>query len=193
MDKEHKRNIFHAGLGILLIILLYYDIVTGFILFFILCSGLLLSFFSKHYDIPGIKWFLDNFERNDVHPGKGAICYLIGVILALYLFPKDVALASIAILAVGDSLSHYIGSNHGKIKHPLNKEKLIEGSIAGTVAGFLAAWLFVSPSEAFFAALLAMIAEAVEIELNNQLVDDNISIPLVAGAVILLIRKVLPY
>lgn len=192
MDKEHKRNLFHAALGILLIVLLYYNIVNGFILFIVLCLGLALSFTAKHYHLPGIQWFLDNFERSDVHPGKGAICYLIGVILAVYLFPKDIALASIAILAVGDSLSHYIGSNHGTIKHPLNKEKLIEGSIAGTLAGFLAAWLFVSAGEAFLAAVIAMIAEAVEIELNNQLIDDNISIPLAAGTVISLMRKFVP-
>lgn len=192
MDKEHKRNLFHAALGILLIVLLYYNIVNGFILFIVLCLGLALSFTAKHYHLPGIQWFLDNFERRDIHPGKGAICYFIGVILAVYLFPKDIALASIAILAVGDSLSHYIGSNHGTIKHPLNKEKLIEGSIAGTLAGFLAAWLFVSAGEAFLAAIIAMIAEAIEIELNNQLIDDNISIPLVAGVVISLMRKFVP-
>ena len=162
-------------------------------LFLLLIIGTILSFLSLHHKLPFISWFLYNFERAHVHPGKGAICYLIGALFAVILFPQDIALASIMILALADSVSHYVGFNHGRIPHPFNKEKFLEGSVAGILAGFLGAWIFVSSLEAFIAAFAAMVVEGFEIQFNgklanDKLVDDNILIPLVAGACILLLR-----
>jgi dolichol kinase len=106
----------------------------------------------------------------------------------LLLYPKDIALASIMVLAFGDSVSHVFGIHFGKTKTILSETKLLEGTVAGFIAGFIGAWVFVSPFEAFFASLAAMIAEAVEIKLGTEEVDDNIIIPLVAGSVIWLMR-----
>lgn len=186
---EYKRQLFHAIFGVGIVILLIYKILTPFILFLALLVGIALSLICMKYRVPVIRWFLEQFEREGTHPGKGAICFLIGVLLAVKLFPEDVAYASIMILALGDSTAHFFGEKFGKIKHPLSKEKLLEGSLLGTLLGFLGAVIFVPPLQAVIAATIAMIAEAMEIEFNNQLIDDNISIPLVAGVTILLIRK----
>lgn len=186
---EYKRQLFHAIFGVGIVILLIYKILTPLLLLIILLIGIALSLLCMKYRIPVISWFLEQFEREGTHPGKGAICFLIGVLLAIKLFPEDVAYASIMILALGDSTAHFFGEKFGKIKHPLSKEKLLEGSLLGTLLGFLGAVIFVPPLQALIAATIAMIAEAMEIEFNNRLVDDNISIPLVAGVTILLIRK----
>jgi len=53
--------------------------------------------------------------------------------------------------------------------------------------GFLGAVLFVSALEAFFGSLIAMFVESVEFKLSDNIVDDNIIVPLVSGTVMYLI------
>ena len=190
IDFEIKRQIFHIYLGLTLIFLIHKDILNWFSLLLIITFGALVSFISAKINIPVISWFLDNFERPEVRkkfPGKGALSFFIGVFLVVLLFPKDIALASIMILTLGDSISHLIGKYFGKTKI-MSKTKLLEGTIAGIIIGFLGAILFVSYLEAFLASLIAMIVEAIEIKYFR--IDDNISIPVVAGLVIFLVRLI---
>jgi dolichol kinase len=64
----------------------------------------------------------------------------------------------------------------------------LEGTIAGTLAGFFGALLFVPLTSAFLGSLIAMIAEVVKIDFNDTTLDDNLTVPLVAGTVILLVN-----
>ncbi len=190
MDKkfELRRQIFHVILGITITTLLAFDLIGPWTLLTILSIGIILSYISLKIRIPLITKLLETFERPGDHPGKGAICFFIGALLAIKLFPKDIALASIIILSLGDSISHYLGAFYGKIKHPLSDVKFIEGSIAGIIVSFLGALFFVSPLEALVASFFAMLAEAMEIEFHHRIINDNISIPLVAGVSILILR-----
>jgi phytol kinase len=185
---EIRRQLFHVALGLLLVSLLNHGIINSWILFWILIVGIFVSWVSVHYRIPVISWFLDKFERKQVRPGKGAITYFIGVILALQLFPSEIAYAAILILAVGDGVSALIGP-FGKMKTRLSDKKLFEGTIAGSIFGATAAMVFVNPLEAFVAAFVAMLFEAMEIRFNQKLLNDNVTVPLVAGTVITLLRS----
>lgn len=190
---ELRRQLFHACLGIALTLLLFYGIFTATHLFVILVIGIILALLSKQYRIPIIAKFLDIFERDNVKtdlPGKGAIYFFVGALLAIKLFPMDIALASIMILALGDSISHIVGKNYGKTQLWINKhnDKLFEGTVAGIILGFFGAYGFVGPVLAFFGAAFAMTAELVEMKLGEAIIDDNILIPLVSGTVMLLLR-----
>lgn len=93
------------------------------------------------------------------------------------------------ILALGDSISHIVGARYGETRNFFgDKRKLVEGSVAGFLVGFLGAWLFVPFVEAVLGSLIAMMAEVMQIDLNNRQVDDNLIVPLVAGTVMLLVR-----
>jgi dolichol kinase len=190
-DLEFRRGIFHLVSGIIIVLLIRFEFLTKWLLLLLTLIALGISLVSKKYRIPFIYWFLEKFDRErDIKkfPGKGAFFYSLGVTLVVFLFPKDIALASIAVLAVADPSSRFIGIHFGKIRHPFNDAKFTEGAVAGIITGFLVAILFVKPSEAFFAAFFAMFAEGIELRLGMQHVDDNIVIPLVAGAVIWLVR-----
>ena len=106
----------------------------------------------------------------------------------LVLFERNIAFASILILAVGDSVAPFVGRHLGKVKNPLNPTRLIEGTIAGAIAGALAAMFFVSFWHALIASTIAMTVEAIELTLKNKKIDDNILIPLVSGAVLWAIK-----
>ena len=153
----------------------------------------MLSYLSKKVKIPVVYQLLQKLERSEElkrFPGKGTIFYFIGVFVSLMLFPKDIAMASIMVLALGDSVSHLYGIHYGRTKHPLSKTKFLEGTIAGFVAGFIGAFVFLPWHEAFFASLAAMVVEAIEVRVGTQQVDDNLVVPFVAGAVIWAVRLI---
>ncbi len=199
---EINRQLFHLALGLVIVLLLMHgfighDIsVFGFIIRYahillIIVLGIFLSYLSKRARIPIIRELLEKFERKkeiETFPGKGTIFYFIGIYISLFLFSKDIAMASIMVLAFGDSVSHVLGLHYGKIRHPLSGTKFLEGTIAGFLAGFIGAWMFLPWHEAFFASFIAMIIEAVEIKIGAGQVDDNLIIPVVAGAAVWILR-----
>ncbi len=190
---ELNRQLFHIFLGVLLALLLRYGQTDKEMILIITLTGLLLSYTIKKTKIriPIIHQLLQKFERKkelENFPGKGIIFYLIGVSISLFLFPKEIAMASIMVLAFGDSVSHLYGLHFGRIKHPLSKTKFLEGTIAGFVAGFIGALFFLGPFEAFFASLAAMLVEAIEIRIGTEQIDDNLVVPFAAGAIVWIIR-----
>lgn len=188
---EYRRQLFHILLGVFIAALLVYDFIGKGLLLFAAIFGLVISYLSRKTRIPVVYNLLEMFERKkeiDDFPGKGIIFYLIGAYIALLLFSKDIAMASIMVLAFGDSVSHLFGLRYCKIKHPFSKTKYLEGTLAGFIAGFLGALLFLPWHEAFFASLAAMIAESIEIKVGMQQVDDNLVIPFAAGAAVWIIR-----
>jgi phytol kinase len=191
--QEIGRQILHATIGITTVILIYFKILSAFAIFLIIIAGIFASLILKRVKLPFFSFFLEKFEREEMKrkfPGKGMIFFFIGVLLVIQLFDKDIALAAIMILALGDSTSHIIGERFGQIKNIFNgkSRKLMEGTIAGTFTGFLGALIFVPLPEAFLGSFIAMIAEVVKIDFNEHTLDDNLVVPLVAGTVMVLLR-----
>lgn len=190
---EWNRQLFHIFLGFVLVGLLMYGIIDKEIIAILIIIGLILPYLSKKIRIPIIYGLLQKYERKqDIErfPGKGMLFYFIGVYIVLFLFPREIAMASIMVLALGDSVSHLYGLHLGKIKHPLSKTKFLEGTIAGFIAGFLGALVFLPWYEALIASLAAMIIEAIEIKIGTEQVDDNLIVPFVAGAVVWVVRLI---
>ncbi len=195
---EVKRKMFHIVLGFGVIALYYFNIFDAFRLFLLILFGLIICAAAKYYKIPGIQYMLDEFERKENLkrlPGKSVIYFLIGTWLAIVLFPRDIAVAALLILTIGDGISPIIGMSYGKIKHPFSNIKFIEGSIAGAALSVVGIILFVywsyiniSLLEALLASFAAMFFEGVEWQLHRDLQDDNIIIPLVSGGIIWMMR-----
>ena len=106
----------------------------------------------------------------------------LGILLTLLLFPIQVSSASIAIFAWGDSAASIFGGRISKKPFLFNKDKTIEGSIAGFLFAFLAALFFVSPINAAFGAAVAMFFEYLPLPAN-----DNLVIPISTGLILSLI------
>lgn len=190
-DFEIKRKILHILTGTAILILLVYNLINSLVIFILLIIGILLSLLSLKIRIPIISWFLDKFERKKDYeylPGRALIFAVAGTLLALKLFPKDIALASIAILTFADPVSHLIGKFFGKTKSFLDERKNIEGHIAGALISSIIAMFFVHPILAISGALTAMLFESLIIEIQKIQLDDNLIIPLAAGTIMLLLR-----
>jgi len=189
---EIKRQLLHVAVGSVVLLLLIVGLLNALHLFVVIIISAILSILSRRYKLPIVSWFLDNFERDkdkEKFPGRGFISVFVGVLLAIKLFEPSIAYASIMVLTLGDTVSHLIGLHLGRIKHPLNGLKSLEGNIAGGVAGFIGAQFFVRPELAFFGAFGAMFIEAVQVRMNDSIVDDNIIVPLTCGVIIMLVRS----
>lgn len=194
--QEMYRQVLHALIGVTTAVFYYYNLLSPLAIFLMIIIGIIASILSKRIWLPVFSFFLRHCERDNdrtTFPGKGMVFFFIGVLLVVQLFEKNIALAAIMILALGDSASHLIGGSFGQIKNIFNgkSKKLFEGTIAGTVAGCIGALFFVSIPEALVGSFAAMIAEVIEIDFNHNTLDDNIVVPLVAGTVIFLMRHYL--
>lgn len=194
-----RRAIFHIimGTAILYISLNFYKEVR-ILLFSALVFGILLSLLSLRFKLPFVYFMLKKFEKPKhirKFPGKGALFFVAGCLLVLKLFPKTMAFASIAILTFADPLASLSSLVFGKKSHrkPFNKLKKVEGTIVGVISGILIASFFVPYLEAILAAVTAMLAEALTLQLGGDDVDDNIIIPLAAAMAMYLKVRFIPF
>lgn len=194
-----RRNILHMLLGFLVLYIskqYYWNI--RWILFTFLIIGMLLSLLSLRFKLPFVYFMLKKFEKPQYirkFPGKGALFFIAGCLLVLRIFPKSMALASIAILTFADPIASISGVIFGRFAHrkPFNTLKKIEGTIVGIAVGFFVASFFVSYTEAIVASIAAMIAEALTLRLGGDFVDDNITVPLAAATLVYLKFKLFPF
>jgi dolichol kinase len=188
---ELKRKAFHLFFGIITVVLLAYDIINISHVISILGISLIFSLISRNHRIPIIHILLEKLERKDhikKFPAKGLIFYLAGAAIVLWLFPKDIALASILVLAFADSIGQLVGMYIGKTPHPFTRKKFVEGWIFGFISGFFGALIFVPWHEALAASFFAMLVEGIELKIGLDKVDDNLLIPIAAASAIFLIR-----
>lgn len=130
---------------------------------------------------------LRNKERNKkTFQVSGCAYVMMASILCLNLFSKEIAIISLSVMLISDTVAALIGRAYGTRK--LRKSKSLEG----TSAFFLSA-LFVQMAYnhlftfTYVAVLASFFATLVEMYEDKLQIDDNLSIALVTGAVLTLL------
>jgi dolichol kinase len=181
LSLEVRRQIFHLLFSLILVILINYGIIGPVTLSIILIVGLFLSYLSLHYKLPMVNWFLEKFERKNAEfPGEGAFFLVLGVTIVTVFFPSKIALASVMILALGDSFAHLLGKAYGK--RPF-ADKTLFGTLSGIVFGFFGALFFVDIGTAFLGSFFVMFFEAFNLKVLGIKINDNLFIPLVSSII----------
>jgi len=138
-----------------------------------------------------IKKIFDNFLismlRLHEMEGKytGATWVFIGSTLTVAVFPKEIAVISLIYMSIGDTVAGLVGRKFGKIKF---YDKTIEGSLAGLIVCLLSGYLvqLSLPLVVVFSGAFA----AMFIELLPISIDDNLSVPLFAGTIMVIASTV---
>jgi dolichol kinase len=138
-----------------------------------------------------IKKIFDNFLismlRLHEMDGKytGATWLFIGSTLTVAIFPKEIAVISLIYMSIGDSVAGLAGRKYGKMKF---YDKTIEGSLAGLFVCLLSGYLvqLSLPLVVVFSGAFA----AMFIELLPISIDDNFSVPLFAGTIMVIASTV---
>ncbi len=114
--------------------------------------------------------------RTEEKKGLGAQTYFAaGSLVCILLYSKDIAVASIAVLVIGDSVAAIVGKAIGK--HRIYRKKTLEGTLACLLASFGICILLLPATIALPGAL-----GGATTELFSRF-NDNFSIPVITGAV----------
>ncbi len=114
--------------------------------------------------------------RTEEKRGLGAQTYFAaGSLVCILLYSKDIAVASIAVLVIGDSVAAIVGKAIGK--HRIYRKKTLEGYLACLLASFGICILILPLPIAVPGALGAATTELL------SRFNDNFSIPVITGAV----------
>ncbi len=136
--------------------------------------------------IPSINRFIYSrfgsfIRKNEANKLTGTAPYVLGIGLSLFLYSPEVATAAVCFLAFGDVAATAVGERYGKIKI---RDKSLEGTaafiLAALTAGFLLTLIGIAPLPwvIVLGALVAAGTELIPLPIN-----DNLVIPLVSGAI----------
>jgi dolichol kinase len=124
------------------------------------------------------RYFFGKVLREEEKPTlMGSTYFLFSTILTVLLFPKSIAITSLLILILSDTAAALVGKGIGRIRI---FGKTLEGSAAFFVTSLLVVWLY--PNLNRFSGTLAALGGTL-IELLPIRLNDNLSIPLVTGAI----------
>lgn len=134
--------------------------------------------------VPLISKFTLKMSRPDErdHFIARPVSLAVGIILVLLLLPRNIAYASIAIVAIGDPVAAYVGEEFGR-RHAGRKSW--EGFAAGTWAAFALTLFLVSPIVGAIGSIAGMVLEL------TGILDDNLTIPLGSGTAMFLATALL--
>ncbi len=107
----------------------------------------------------------------------GSTYFLLSSLLVILIFPKSIAIVSILILILADTSAAMVGKGIGKI-HILGKT--LEGSLAFLLCSLIIVWIY--PQLNRVGGSLAALGATV-IELLPVRLDDNLTIPFIAAAI----------
>jgi acyl phosphate:glycerol-3-phosphate acyltransferase len=131
--------------------------------------------------------FLKSMLRIHEMDGKytGATWIFISSTLTIAIFPKEIAIISLVYMSLGDTIAGLVGRKFGKTKF---YNKSIEGSLAGLIVCLLSGYLvnLTLPLVVVFSGAFA----AMFIELLPMPIDDNLSVPLFAGTIMVITSTV---
>jgi len=146
----------------------------------LLISYLVLILFIEHIRLDrGIKIpFFNLMLRKKERSSIGSYVYFtLGALIAISVFSQNVAFAAVLMTTFGDMSAALVGKRFGRIRIFPN-EKSVEGCIAEYFVNLVIAFVFIS--NLFISVSMAFVATYVETIFVR--IDDNLAIPVIAGA-----------
>ena len=139
------------------------------------------------------EWVWHNFrgffkeqEKNTV---TGMPYFIGGILVTVLFFDKPIAITALCFLTFGDCTAAIIGKKIGR--HKIFPPRSVEGSAAffiiATLAGFVLKQYFF-PADLTVIAILASAFIAAVVEALPIALDDNLTIPIIAGVALHLLR-----
>lgn len=186
---EYNRKMFHM---LIMIFPLIYILISKLwmILICLPILGVILYLdITRHYEYK-VRNFIDTFFKKFIRVEEssgsfnlsGASYMIFGVFLSTVLFSKELAIASMMILAIADCVAALVGVNVGRY---MINQKSLEGSIAFfmiSVVVSILCYFFIGLNSSILTILIAsFVTTIVELYSKQIKINDNLLIPLVYG------------
>lgn len=136
------------------------------------------TFYNKYFFL-----ITRDFEENQL---TGASYVFFSSCIIIFIFPEVIAIPSLLIMSISDSVAALIGQKYGKIK-------LFNKTLEGSIAFFLSSILIIVllPDIILIPALIGAIVSTI-IESSNFLdINDNLSVPLSFAVIYFLLEYIL--
>jgi dolichol kinase len=178
------RAVVHAAVGLVIVVCFYFlPRLIALVLLAVGTAGVV-TLDLVRLQLPVLGERLYTFFEPVLRGGEasrptGASYYLIGSLVSLLLFPRDIAFLAILFLALGDSAAAVFGSWKGRIRY---RGKSLEGDVACLVICLAIAFLVPRVLEgpgiavAITGAVVAALFQALPLPVN-----DNLTIPIGSG------------
>lgn len=180
---ELRRKFIHIFALVYIFIYLYFSSLYNhqsalFSLLILLVLFFILEFYRIQLkkQIPLINIFWREKEKNTL---GGHIYFLIGAIIAFSVFETNIAVTSLLIAIFGDMAAALFGIKFGRHFIKRAKSRTWEGVIAELIVNFIIAILILDN----FILAISMSLAATFVETVFEHVNDNLSIPVFAGAI----------
>lgn len=197
-DLHVKRKAFHMFFGVLIGLTYgFSDLdVAGAAVILAVTALPLIVLDALRFRIPSLnrritRDFLPYMRSHEASSLSGATYFSIGAWLAVVLFPKPIAAASILCLGLADPIAAFVGLQWGRLKIPGGRT--IEGSLACAVTGALVsgfafyAMAGLPGSTALPLAVASGFAAALAEWMPIGNLDDNLKLPVGTGILISLV------
>ena len=191
IEELRRKSIHFSGLILPLVYYLFTDRPTMLLIVGILTGIALVIELAKELSVRFRTFFSRLFTPLlRQHERKGAITgatyYLISTLLCILFFDKTLAVVCLFFMVLGDMAAALIGKMWGRTK--LIGNKSLEGSAACFIVCAATAIAFreFDPIISITGALVATVVELLPLR-----IDDNLTVPLISGAVMHLIIKLL--
>jgi dolichol kinase len=126
------------------------------------------------------------YKKGERKAFSSMTAYLVAVFVVFLLFPRPISWLSLAFLTIGDLYGKLIGIRFGRT--PLVGKRTLEGSL-GYVTGALVAGTIMHAVVAFPVLYLAIgTVGAAAIELFSRDIDDNLTVGLLSGAILSVVK-----
>lgn len=131
------------------------------------------------------RWFCFLFQ-GAMRPGEegrltGATYYFLACWLTIFMFDRTIAIAALLILACADTAASVVGQAIGGYR--IGQRKTLAGTVAFLTTACLVMLPFFPLATSFVVASIAAVTEVLPLP-----VDDNVTIPLVTGISLTLLR-----
>ncbi|MCU4743154.1 dolichol kinase [Halobacteria archaeon AArc-m2/3/4] len=196
MADELKRRLVHAsGSGLVALYLLANYLELGLtwqrfrILMVVLAVGTLALEFLRLR--VGLEWWIyekltREYEQDQI---AGYGLYMISMAAVVLVFPSEIALPAMLMLALGDPISGAVSDD--TLKRVKSPTVLVTMFVVCTVI----AWPFLAPLATLApiaAALGATIADGVTVKIRDFVLDDNLTIPIYAAVAAWVVLEFVP-
>jgi len=177
LKRELQRKVVHATS--LLIAVGYYILPKEAVL--LLMTLFLILFLEIEFVRIDLKLKLPFFHKlyreKEEDRLSGNVFFLIGAIIAISVFSKEIAIAAILMTTFGDAAAAIFGKRFGRTWIPKLKNRAVEGCMAEFVVDLVIGFIFLGS----WPVILVMAGTATIGETVVEKIDDNLLIPLFAG------------
>ena len=124
-----------------------------------------------------LPFFHKLYRENEKDRLSGNVFFLMGAIIAISVFYKEIAIAAILMTTIGDAFAAIFGKRFGKTWIPKLKDRAVEGCMAEFMVDLLIGFVFLHS----WLVILVMAGTATIVETVINKIDDNLLIPLFSG------------